>query len=110
MLALSLLMATQMGPANPEGKYYEKNIATEGLAYYEFKDGIVTLVCPHNVRLSEGVTTIPCGTYAKRGDKWIWTFKDGDGEATLRAGVFAIEVDGIKVSGVARLPRYWFPR
>lgn len=108
MLAISLVTATQFGPAGPEGKYYDKTIATEGLTYYEFKDGNVTMVAPLGAKLSISVTSIPVGTYAKREDKWIWTTAGGS-EATLRAGLFAIEIDGITSNGVARFPRYWFP-
>ena len=115
LFLISLLAAIRGGPGGPEGKYLDDKVGNEGPAYYEFKDGVVTLVVARNIKLSEGADVIALGKYARRGDRWVWTHESGV-EIELRPGLFGIEFydPGAKVyhtnaKGTVRVPRYWFP-
>ncbi len=87
----------------PEGRYRDDAIATVGISYFEFKDGKVRLVMPHDIKLSDGCDVRNLGTYSKQGNEWIYVGEDGY-KFKLRTSLLSIEI--IDSSG----PTNKFPR
>lgn len=64
-------------PLNPDGRYRNDNIASEGVAYYEFKNGNVILYIPKGRNKYDGLKTEYIGTYGKQYTKWICITTNG---------------------------------
>ena len=75
----------------PEGRYDDDKIATVGISYFEFKDGKVRLVMPHDIKLSDGCDVRNLGSYSKQGNEWVYVGEDGY-KFKLRPSWLSIEI------------------
>lgn len=93
-------------PRKPEGRYRMDKIASEGIAYYEFKDSKVTLFIPKGRSKNYGMEIKNIGTYSKQGKKWICITADGY-KYELLADIFSIKLYDLDNKSVERLPRFY---
>lgn len=88
---------------SPNGKYYEKRIASMSLAYYYFNNNTVKLQF-----LDEEYPVYNEGSYKKINSSWFWFPEKGDiKKAKLYATFWKIKVFDDDGNLLMELPRLW---
>ncbi len=88
----------------PIGRFQVKEIACEGTAYWEFKNGKIIQNVPLGGERGMSYEIQQIGTYVKDGDRWLWVTPSGE-RFYIKITWHSLEVSNLDGSQARKYPR-----
>ena len=104
VLTIVLSMALAIGP---EGKFRDDGVASEELAFYEFKNGKVSLIISGGANTVTNLYQQEIGRYYKQNGQWIVKAQDGV-TLQVRANLLWLQIQRIDGSWSKKHRRIFF--